>query len=468
MQIAHQAAVTGTKPRYSRPQARGFAPSEVSDRGWDLLLACVAVYLLMSVGRIHSMFGVIGILRPVLVSGVVAAALYTLSAHPLRRLEGLRSWPTTALLALTIWITLSVPGSLRQALSFAFLVEYFLKTAVITYVIIVGSVRGARDVERLAFAYFLSAAIYSVVILIRFGVGESSWRLEDLYTYDANDFAVLAVSAVPLAVYFLGGRARPVALRLVVGLGLGAIGVSFVWAGSRGGFLALGGVVLFMLVRYRAIPVRWRLLSAAVLTVTLLGIASVQFWEQMRTILEPTADYNLTADTGRLQIWRRGLGYMLDRPLFGVGPENFQTAEGVLSPLAWRQAYGIGVLWSAPHNSLIQVGAELGVPGLLFFIAFVACALHMLRRIERHVTRKQDPSRPDPRALAQAITGALVGFMVGAFFLSLAYSVMLYALVALAVALGKVTFWGGKGAVPSGISPRTPVGGTRSWRSRAR
>ena len=41
--------------------------------------------------------------------------------------------------------------------------------------------------------------------------------------------------------------------------------------------------------------------------------------------------------------------------------------------------------------------------------------------------------------LTQALTASLIGFAVGAFFLSLAYHEMLYTLVALSVGLGKVT-----------------------------
>jgi hypothetical protein len=40
--------------------------------------------------------------------------------------------------------------------------------------------------------------------------------------------------------------------------------------------------------------------------------------------------------------------------------------------------------------------------------------------------------------LAGSISAALIGFAVGGFFLSLAYSDMLYTLAALAVGLGKV------------------------------
>jgi hypothetical protein len=45
-------------------------------------------------------------------------------------------------------------------------------------------------------------------------------------------------------------------------------------------------------------------------------------------------------------------------------------------------------------------------------------------------------ARPE---LAQALTASLLGFVIGAFFLSLAYSEMLYMLLALAIGLYKVT-----------------------------
>jgi O-antigen ligase len=136
------------------------------------------------------------------------------------------------------------------------------------------------------------------------------------------------------------------------------------------------------------------------------------------------SDYNHTSETGRLQIWSRGIGYMLDNPVLGVGPGNFQTAEGTLSPLAQRQQFGIGVRWNAPHNSFVQVGAELGIPGVLLYVAVIGSAFRALR---------------GSAALTPALTASLLGFVVGSFFLSLAYSEMLYTLVALSVAVQKVT-----------------------------
>ena len=66
--------------------------------------------------------------------------------------------------------------------------------------------------------------------------------------------------------------------------------------------------------------------------------ASDHYWRADGTITSDS-DYNHTSETGRMQIWSRGIGYMLANPLLGVGPGNFPSAEGTLSPLAERQQY---------------------------------------------------------------------------------------------------------------------------------
>jgi O-antigen ligase len=127
---------------------------------------------------------------------------------------------------------------------------------------------------------------------------------------------------------------------------------------------------------------------------------------------------------------------MLDHPLLGVGADDFNTAEGTLSPMAARQQYGIGVRWNTAHNSYILAGAELGIPGLVFFIAMIVSAFRALRGPAR---RKGYVVVQEGRELRQAVTASLIGFIVGAFFLSLTYHEMLYTLIALAAGLGKLT-----------------------------
>jgi O-antigen ligase len=401
---------------------------------WDLLLACVAGYILIAVGRVHQLFPALEGLRPAILTGLLAIGLYVMDRAASRRLARIWVLPTKSVLALFAWMVLSVPGSLWPGNSFSLVFDNFAKTALM-YVVVAGAVRDVHDVERLAAAYLAGATIYAGVVLSRFELGSGdAWRLGHLYYYDANDFATFVVSALPLGLYF-AYTARRSSTRLLALMALLVLTVVFVHTGSRGGFLALVAVCGFVLLRYKAISTGWRVSAFVLVALLLTATASEQYWRQMATIFSD-ADYNHTEETGRLQIWQRGVGYMLQYPVLGVGPGNFQTAEGRLSPLAVRQEFGRGVRWNAAHSSFIQVGAELGVVGLLLFVTLIASAFAALRQVRRAAS----PHAPAvPAELTQALVAALLGFVVGAFFLSLAYSEMLYTLVALAVGLQKVS-----------------------------
>ena len=415
------------------------------------MLVCVAVYLLTAVGRVHQLFPILAPFKLAFVAGLLSILIYLAAARGVRSFAGIWSPTTKYLLLLLLWITLSVPGALVQGETFRMLTDNFIKT-VVMYLVMVGAVRGPRDVERLALVYFASAVVYAAVVLLRFDLGDSE-RLGRLYYYDANDFATFLVSALPLGLYFLLGQRRPVR-RVLGGAGLVILAMVFARTGSRGGFLALLGVGLFFLVGYSSLHVGWRVLGTVLLALVFSLSASDSYWKRMQTILHPKQDYNYTQSVGRWQIWRRGIGYMLQRPFFGVGAANFSTAEGRISPLARLQERGIGVQWAAAHNSFIQVGAELGVPGLVFFLGMVITTFGALRTARRAESDPLSWGRPPPK-LSAPLTASFVGLVVGAFFLSLAYQAMLYTVPAFAVALRKVT------PSTARATPRPP-----GWRSR--
>jgi O-antigen ligase len=396
----------------------------------------VVAYLLTAVGRVHQLFPVLELVRPAMLTGALAIVLYLRDPRPERRAGHLAAPTTKYLLALLFWMVLSIPGSLSPGTSVEMVFGNFVKT-VAMYLVAAGALRGIRDVERLAATYLVAAVAYATVVVARFDLGAGpDWRLGHLYYYDANDLATFLVTAVPFGLYFLD-RGRRTLVRVLTAIGLAVLTVAFVRTGSRGGFIALAAVAGYIVVRYSAIPLRRRVGATLLVAVVVVGTASEQYWEQMGTITSDV-DYNRTDERGRMQIWSRGIDYMLQNPMLGVGPGNFPAAEGTLSPFAQRQQFGVGVRWSAAHNSFIQVGAELGVVGLVLFVALIASAFVALHRSRPHDGRSADPS--DRRTqLAQVLTASLVGFVVGAFFLSLAYAEILYTLAALAVGLRKVT-----------------------------
>ena len=417
------------------PAAPARSRVRVPDRTADVLVVAVSAYLLTAVGRVHQLFPMLEPLRPAFIAGLVAILIYLFDRRSERRLARLWTPPAQFLVALAAWMVLAVPGALVRATSLELVFDNFLKTAVMFFVI-AGAARGLRDVERLAVSYFAAAVVYAAVVIARFDVGSGeAWRLGHLYYYDANDFATFAVTAMPIGLYAVV-RARTAVARFVAGAALALLALVFVWTGSRGGFVALVAVSIYVVLRYRAVPFAWRLAGTTMVGLVVIVGASDRYWAQMETILSED-DYNRTAETGRFQIWGRGMEYALSHPLLGVGPANFPAAEGMLSPHASRQQLGVGVRWNAAHNSFLQVAAEVGLPGLVFCAGMFAATFLMLGRASRRAQRRSRDRRVPQ--MAQALTASLVGFIVGGFFLSLAYSEMLYTLLALAVALDKVT-----------------------------
>jgi hypothetical protein len=199
------------KPAPPRPWVLGGPehPARESDVKWDPLLLWIAGYILTSVGRVHQLFSALEPLHLALLTGIVAIGMYLFDPLEPRRSIHVLVPTTKYVVGLVIWMAMSVPVALHVGNSFELLFNNFFKTALM-YVIVAASVRGVRDVERLAGVYLVAAVTYSGVVLSRFDVGAGdAWRLGRLYYYDANDFATFVVTAVPIGLYFLhAGRRR--------------------------------------------------------------------------------------------------------------------------------------------------------------------------------------------------------------------------------------------------------------------
>ena len=155
----------------------------------------------------------------------------------------------------------------------------------------------------------------------------------------------------------------------------------------------------------------------------------------MGTMRNPEEDYNYTETGGRVAIWKRGLGYMAEHPIVGVGLGNFGAAEAFSDRNRARTAAGKGWQTSAAHNSFIQAGVESGVTGLAIFLALLVVSI---RACSWRAPPNATPAELDELAIARALAGGLVGYCVAGFFLSQAYSPLLYCLLGLVAALIKL------------------------------
>jgi O-antigen ligase len=246
-------------------------------------------------------------------------------------------------------------------------------------------------------------------------------------TYDPNETGALFVITLPILFMLAGEKGRTRAFAL---LGIPILLAGLVRTGSRG---AVVGLALLMPFFIAYAPPRRRGMYIALIGVSavVFGATASDDLRQRLTGLFSGSDYNFTEREGRQAVWKRGIGYMVANPLLGVGVDAFPFAEG-----ASLGNEGRGIKYSAAHNAYIQIGAELGILGGIAFIgALVSATAGCLRARRRAVARVHaDPQeRRHEISVTTAAVGSLIGAIITAMFLSLAYSNLMYFVLALGI-----------------------------------
>jgi putative inorganic carbon (HCO3(-)) transporter len=389
----------------------------------NLLLYVVAAALLAYMWRFQDIFPALARLRPTTVLSIVALGIAAITVDHAAGLRRLRS-PVMIRLGLMLALVLvGIPFSLDPAATRSFLISWLLPSALLA-VLIVLSVRTMDDLEWLAAVTLVGGCAYTALMLLTRPL-DATGRWTTIVFYDPNDLALVMVGLLPLTLYF-AWRVRSAVRRILPAVCFVLFVFTIVRTGSRGGFLGLAVVLGYLLIAFRALPTRARMLGGLA-AVLLLIAGGAGYWERMRTMMQPSTDYNWSGReyTGRGALWRRGLGYLRERPLVGVGANAFVAAERDLSPAARRrQMAGRPVRTLVAHSTIVQIGAELGIPGLIIFAVLIVQSAITLRRAGR-------APRVDPRlgAMSQALTGSLIGYVICGLFLSAAYFTFLHFLI---------------------------------------
>lgn len=431
--VARPPGLESLAPTLARrmPLPSAEASVEAAVAPWALFHTLLAVLLLTYVWRVQQIVPVLGKLQLVSLASLGALGLFFVSGAPARlgRVAGTRTF-RLAMWTLALMLV-SVVFALFPGQSARFLYQDHLKTLLLMVLLAAGA-DGLAHVERLCWTHVVGAVIYTLYVVTHFRM--SGGRLQGLIFYDSNDLGMLLVGTLPFAVHGLR-RAGGLVGRGAAAFAIAVCLMGIVKSGSRGALVGLAAVALYMLFRYGTIPRGRRFGAAALGLAGMLAVGNQQYWAMMQSLFHPTEDYNWSGKSpeGRMEVWKRGMSYMAARPVTGVGVSGFFVAEGTLSPRAKEAAMrGHGLKWSAPHNSFVQAGAELGIPGLLLFVALLAAAYRSGRL--RGAGTPRDGPAPPAVMLGQAFAASIVGYTVTAFFLSQAYAAFLYTLLGLGIA----------------------------------
>ena len=204
--------------------------------------------------------------------------------------------------------------------------------------------------------------------------------------------AVLLLLPLALTLAFGAKKLRPAIRAIVIVLTCFLGGAGFFWTGSKLGWLiamALGGLYLFRL----KWPARLKIAALAAIAVLGLGIFAVRFHNYFAA--------GATSAGARLDYWRAAVQTTAKNPLVGTGPGTFQRPyEQIKSPDAEMARLA--------HNDYLEQFSDSGIPGGIFYSAWIALALISIGR----KVWKSGIHAGGPSALRFAIFIGLLGWFV--------------------------------------------------------
>lgn len=183
-------------------------------------------------------------------------------------------------------------------------------------------------------------------------------------TVNANLLAGILVSLWPvaLAMALAGGGERQGLRRLAAAIASLIIGVALLLTQSRGAWIAAAGSVFFLAaLRWRRV---WWVLPGALIGLALLyGAGYLQ--DLVALALQSGA---LAGSPERLEVWSRALYAIQDFPVTGIGLGAYGRVIPLLYPYFIISA---DAALSHAHNLWLQVALDLGLLGLVAFVAMI-------------------------------------------------------------------------------------------------
>ena len=241
---------------------------------------------------------------------------------------------------------------------------------------------------------------------------------------DPNDLSLVLMFPVSFlaAELFDKGANKYRRLFAAVGLLLAISGV--IATQSRGGLLGIAAILSFFLYQKVKNPIVVGLCAAVAMLAMMVfaGIGDRQSGGAAEDGVDASA-------MGRIYAWQAAINMALSNPLTGVGVDNFYVNYYFYSPHWDGKNHAV-------HGTWFQVLGETGFVGIGIFVLLIASIYRSLSRV--YCINALNPN--DQVAVnANALKAGLIGFMVAGTFLTQAFTWPLYIILALTIALEKIT-----------------------------
>ncbi len=179
---------------------------------------------------------------------------------------------------------------------------------------------------------------------------------------DNNQLAMAMSMLLPLGIYMAMHPPIKI-LKWPLRFAAFLIPISVIGTHSRGGFVALAGVIFMLILKTKR-----KILT--LFLVGIIGLGGITFMpDSWRNRIESTE--NAKEDSsflGRVSMWKFSTNVVVDEPIFGAGFDVFYVRE------AAERYMPDGFQARAPHSIYFEVLAEHGYVGLIFFLTILFTA----------------------------------------------------------------------------------------------
>jgi len=400
--------------------------------------------------KYHSMPYTIGIVIPALL--VVPVAFYLYKKRPV-----IADLPMATIFIFLLVKLVSTLNAEDKGYAWNDVVPFVLEGVAI-YVLVRNAARTVDVLRALVWALLLAGVFMSLVVIFQeitasysrpyggFGQVGRDWfighsknpRLSGPIG-DPNYFAQILLTLLPVGLLRIWGE-RTLFLRLTAAGATGVIAFALTLTFSRGAGVAFA-VVLVMMTVFRYIRL-YQLVTIVLGIVLLLNF--VPAYKERVATLSSVAGATDTSDSAgadqsvqsrSTEMRAAGLVF-LDHPLLGVGPGSF--------PLYYQEyarRVGLEIHETAragqrageearreSHSTILSIAADLGVAGLLSFLAIVGVTFRRLNRARKRWLTLH----PEAANLATTLMLAMAAYLTCGFFLTLAFERYFWLIVALA------------------------------------
>ncbi|MCD6184849.1 MAG: O-antigen ligase family protein [Deltaproteobacteria bacterium] len=289
--------------------------------------------------------------------------------------------PTTISICLFLFAT--IPG-LATCIGYN---EYFrcffsILAGILLYLYILDQIQDTKQLESLIFSCIVSGFIWALAGLMIFKTGNTTlsdidilqiYRLKSLAN-DPNFFAIILIGFIQLSLFWVIKKNNDDKFFGFVALVTMVIALIFTY--SRGGYLAFAGIVFlnlffflifrkqyFVLIDFKKIKVLSGIFIIALIVFPLVFNTIGQRFVSIKTQEQK--------GSGRIDIWKDAINVIKKNPL-GVGLKNFE-----LYTIKHRHEYKTA--GSAVHNTFLQMLAETGIVGFLFYMFFLGTIFLKIR-----------------------------------------------------------------------------------------